>query len=105
MYKPILTEPAESDIAEIVRYIAKELQNPTAAAGLLDDIEGAVASLENNPKRCALVKDDYLSGIGFRFMPVKNYLIFYIVRENKNIVTIERVLYSRRDWLHIMSAI
>jgi len=102
MYKPIITKPAELDIAESVRYIAKELQNPAAANRLIDDIESAAASLVKNPKRYALVNDDYLSSLGFRFMPVKSYLVFYIVRDNKKTVTIERVLHSRRDWMHII---
>ena len=38
MYRVIITEPAESDIAEAVRYIAKELHNLPAANKLLDDI-------------------------------------------------------------------
>lgn len=102
MYKTIITEPAELDIAEAARYIVKDLQNPVAANKLLDDIESAVASLEDMPKRHQLVKNDYLAGLGFRFLTVHNYLIFYIVREDAKSVTIERFLCNRRDWIHII---
>ena len=102
MYKTIITQPAELDIAEAARYIAKELQNPAAADKLLDDIANAVVSLEKMPKRHALVKNDHLASLGFRFLPVHNYLIFYIIREGKKYVTIERFLHNRRDWIHII---
>ena len=67
-----------------------------------DSIENSVASLEKMPKRHALVKNEHLASLGFRFLPIRNYLIFYIVRDDKNSVTIERFLHSRRDWLCII---
>ena len=102
MYKTIITKPAELDIAEAARYIAKELQNPAAADRLLDDIVSAVSSLEKMPKGYALVRNDHLANLGFRFLPVHNYLAFYIVKEDAQSVTIERFLHSRRDWIHII---
>ena len=48
------------------------------------------------PERQPIVKDDYLSKFGIRILPVKNYLAFYDIKENK--VTIIRFLYSKRDW-------
>jgi len=35
-------------------------------------------------------------------MPVLNYLVFYIIREEINTVVIHRFLYGRRDWLTIL---
>ena len=102
MFQIVITEPAEQDMAGAARYIAKELQNPVAAGRLLDDIETAVASLEDMPKRYALVKNEMLAGLGFRVLPVHNYLIFYVVREETKSVIIERFLYNRRDWSNII---
>ncbi len=102
MYHAIITEPAELDILEAVRHIAREFQNPVAANRLLDDVESAVVSLENMPLRHGFVCYDHLASLGFRYLPVHNYLIFYIVREDTKSVTIERFLHSRRDWIHII---
>ena len=102
IYETIITGSAELDIAEAVRYVAKELQNLSAANRLLDDIETAVASLEKMPKRHSLVKNVALAKNGFRFLPVHNYLVFYIVRDDKHSATIERFLHSRRDWGNII---
>ena len=102
MYHIDITEPAEDDISKAVKYIAEQLLNPSAARKLVDDAENAVYSLSDMPQRHALVKDDDLARLGFRFMPVKNYLIFYIIREEKKTVVIQRFLYNRRDWATIL---
>jgi toxin ParE1/3/4 len=101
-YHVEITEPAETDIAEAAAYIQGELQNPSAAVRLLDDIDAAVYSLEEMPARYARVKDEELAALGFRFVSVHNYLLFYIIREKSKKVVIERFLYGRRDWLSIL---
>ena len=102
MYHIDITEPAENDIIEAVKYITEQLLNPSAAGKLLDDAEDAIYSLTDMPQRRALVKDDDLARLGFRFMPVNNYLVFYIVREEKKTVVIQRFLYGRRDWITVL---
>ena len=98
MYHIDITEPAENDINEAVKYITEQLLKPSAAGKLVDDAEPAIFSLNEMPQRHALVKDDDLARLGFRIMPVNNYLVFYIIREEKKTVVIQRFLYGRRDW-------
>jgi len=102
LYHIDITEPAENDIIEAAKYITEQLLNPAAAGKLVDDAENAIYSLTDMPQRHALVKDDDLARLGFRFMPVNNYLIFYTVREEKKTVVIQRFLYARRDWVTIL---
>ena len=102
MYYIDITEPAENDINEALKYIAEQLLNPSAAVKLLDDTEHAIKSLSNMPDRHALVNDDVLARLGFRFMTVNNYLVFYIIREETKKVVIQRFLYGRRDWVNIL---
>jgi len=97
-----ITESAENDLLNAARYIAIELKNRMAANRLLDDIDGAINSLKEMPERHALVVDDVLAGLGIRFFPVRNYLIFYVIREETKTVVIERFLYGRRDWVTIL---
>jgi len=102
MYKVMVTESAHMDIRESVRYIAEELQNPIAAGRLLNDAYNAIDSLEEMPQRHALVKNELLARLGFLFIPVRKYLIFYIVREDTRSVTVERFLHGRRNWMNII---
>ena len=99
-----ITEPAERDLQDAAKYIAIELKNRTAAERLLDDVYEAVYSLEEMPSRHALVDDEILAGRGVRFFRVRNYLVFYAIREEIKTVVIERFLYGRRDWITILRA-
>ena len=65
-------------------------------------IDEAVQSLKENPARFPLVQDDYLASKGYRLVPVKNHLVFYIIRENLCAVSVMRVLYGRRDWKRLL---
>jgi toxin ParE1/3/4 len=100
IYKIILSEAAEWDMAEIHQYISDELFSPEAADKLLDEFERNILDLEHMPKKYALVPNEKLARKGIRFIPVKNYIIFYFADEKS--VTIVRVIYGRRDWRNIV---
>jgi len=104
MYPVIITDVAEEDILDTVKYIADVLKAPTAANNLLDEIERHEEILENTPNIYPLVPDEYLAEKGLRFSMVKNYLLFYTIDEDDEIVTVIRFLYGRRDWKSILSA-
>jgi toxin ParE1/3/4 len=104
MFQINITEPAERDMSDCARYITVELRNKVAATRLLDEAEDSIYSLEDMPFRCALVKDETLAQQGIRCLPIHNYLLFYIVREETKTVTIERFLYRRRDWTNILKS-
>ena len=101
-YSAITAMIARRDILEAARYIAEKLHNSSAAGRLLDELEDAINSLEEMPHRHSLVEDEYLASRGIRFLPIRNYLAFYVVREESKTVVIVRVLYTRRNWLSIL---
>ena len=102
MYKIIVTEPAQKDLVDAVSYISNKIKNKRAAFNLLDLVEENVKSLSTMPERYAVADDEILSREGFRFIPIKNYLLFYIVRKETQTVVIQRFLYARRDWINIL---
>ncbi len=104
MYKIIVTEPAQKDLRDAVSYISNELKNKQAAFNLIDIIEKTINSLTLMPERYAFVDDEILAREGFRFITIKNYLLFYIVRNETETVVIQRFLYARRDWLNILKS-
>lgn len=42
MYKLVITELAQNDLDGIVKYIAQQLANPTAAGSFLDEVENVI---------------------------------------------------------------
>jgi len=105
-YKVYLSEPAEQDIDEISRYISTQLLVPETAENMLDAFYEAMSSLSSMPKRYPIVEDAFLANLGYRIMPVKNYLVFYSVHDSSSgvkEVNIERILYARRNWQYILN--
>lgn len=54
-------------------------------------------SLESMPERNPLYKEEPWHSQGVRFVPVKNYLLFYTVNSETNTVSIARILYGGMD--------
>ena len=105
-YNVYLSEPAEQDLEEISLYISTQFLAPETADDLIDTFYQAMSGLSSMPKRHPLVNDAFLASLGYRMLPVKNYLVFYSVSEISkgfNEVNIERVLYGRRDWQNILN--
>jgi plasmid stabilization system protein ParE len=104
IFKIRITRPAQIEMREIYRYIAIELRNPVAAARRISSIDETIRSLKETPSRFPRVRDDYLAAKGYRTIAVKNHLVFFIVREKENAVSVMRVLYGRRDWPGLLKA-
>jgi len=54
------------------------------------------------PQKCSFVTDERLTMLGYRNLPVKNYIIFFTINEKSKVVDVERILYARRDWQRIL---
>lgn len=70
---------------------------PDIAAGQVNRIMKAACSLEQMPMRHRRYEEEPWHGQGLRFLPVDNYLIFYLPDETNNIVNIIRIMYGGRD--------
>lgn len=89
---------AEEDFTEIVSFIAAD--NPTAANALADKIEKNLILLSENPKLGRIPRDEEIRNLGYRYIIVLNYLIFYTI-ENKSIL-VHRILHSARNYKSIL---
>ena len=96
-YEVRITEPAERQLREIVRYVSDILQERATAARMLELLEREILSLSQFPNRFALTPEEPWRGAGVRRMPVKNYLVYFWVDEANASVYITAVLYARRD--------
>jgi addiction module RelE/StbE family toxin len=101
-YQVVMTRNATQDLRDISSYIANVLKEPVIAKRLVEKIKLAVMCLDQLPMRHNLVSDEYLASMGFRKIMIDNYLIFYIVSEKDKTVTVVRILYGKRDWIHLL---
>lgn len=101
-YNIFITEPAQNDLYKIGTYILKELLEPETAKRTVSKIADSIKSLEKMPNRNTLVRDERLANKRIRKTIMDNYIIFYIVDDNRKTVTIIRILYARRDWINFL---
>lgn len=101
-YRILMTEPAANELQQIAEYIAKELREPGTARKLIGKIKEAVLSLAEMPTRHTIMNDERLATLGIRKLPVENYIVFYVISEKDETVTVIRILYGRRDWEHLL---
>ncbi|MBO1266254.1 type II toxin-antitoxin system RelE/ParE family toxin [Proteiniclasticum sp. SCR006] len=97
MYRLDVSEPAEKDLLDIVKYIAFRLSLLMSAAQMMEIFEEAILSLAESTERCTLIADKPLAHLKYRKLMVKNYIILSI-NEKERVVDIERILYARRSW-------
>ena len=97
-----ITNSADKDLHNIGHYIFNELQSPETARKTVQKIGSIILSLEEMPLRSSLIADERLAHLGIRKIVVDNYIVFYIVDEERKTVTIVRILYTRRDWENLL---
>lgn len=85
---------AEEDLTEIVSYIAED--NPTAAIGLADKIEKNLELLSENSQLGRIPRDEEIRNLGYRYIIVDNYLIFYIIEERT--IFVHRIIHGARNY-------
>lgn len=97
MYRVEFLPVAQRDLTEIVSYIANCLQNPTAAYRLAEQIVEAADRLANYPYSNPVYRPVSPMRCEYRRVNVNNYLLFYTVEEEKQTVTVQRIIYGNRD--------
>lgn len=97
-----ITATAERDIIRAADHIEFTLKNPTAAEHLLDVATEQINSLADLPEKFRLVDDPVLASWGIRFIIVNNYLAFYTIDKEKQMVIVVRFLYQKSKWNSIL---
>ena len=93
-YKIKIFPTAKQDLEGVIGYL--NTLSPDAALRDYDLLVEEIASLSKMPERCPRPKDLALAAKGYRYLIVKNYLVFYAVVGDT--VQIRRILYARRDY-------
>ena len=95
--KVVYTQAAREDLMNIYEYISQTLLAPDAARALSEQIMAGARSLCELPEREPLWKWEPWRSLGVRFLPVKNYLLFFTLDQATETVCVVRILYGGRD--------
>lgn len=97
-YNVLLYPTAKQDLLEIIDYL--NTLSPEAALRYYDLLTEEISSLSHMPERCPHPRDLALAAKGYRYLIVKDYLVFYVI--SGNTVQIRRILYGRRDYQSLL---
>jgi len=97
-YSVLIYPTAEKDLEEIRDYFVNKLK--TSPNSLFSKFLEKIELIEANPLLFPLCLDQSLNQLGYRLIPIDNFLMFY--RIDKNIVQIHRFLYGKRNYLEIL---
>lgn len=96
-YKVGYSVDALGDLREIYSYIANELLVPETASAQLSRIRKEVRSLDFMPARYALVTWEPWHSLKMHQLSVDNFIVYYLVDDEKRTVTVARIFYGGRD--------
>lgn len=96
-YSVSITDYAQMQLKDIAKYIKYELQSPQAASAFLTVMEKSISSLSSMPNRISLEESEPWRSLGIHKMPVKNYLIYFLVKEDCSEVHITAIIYNKRE--------
>jgi len=94
-YRATYLPQADSDLSGILNYFLNDLQNPIAADNFMDELDGKVTLLENQPFMGSLYKLNHKFDFEYRQIFVGNFTVFYVVINN--LIEIHRIIYSKRN--------
>ena len=87
-YEVVITPSAQKDLNEIKSYLTNVLK--TSSSSIFEKILKQVKILKTHPFTYSVHQDSLLKLIGYRVIPIGNYLMFYVVKSN--VVQIHRIL-------------
>lgn len=100
-YNVIRTDVADSQIRNIVLYVAEKFGNDIALEKL-NDLEKNILALGDNPHMGATPNYLVLKRQGYRVLILEKDLVFYKINEEKKEVIIYAVADQRQDYLNII---
>lgn len=95
------TDVADSQIRNIILYVAESFRSDVALQKL-DDLERGILALADNPAIGTEPRDLVLRRQGYRVLILEKNLVFYKINESKKEVTIYAVVDQRQDYLKII---
>lgn len=96
------TEKADSQLRDLIYYIAEDSGSAETALNYLDRLEHAIQLLEEQPYAGTEARHPSLRRMKYRVLVVERHLVFYKVMEEKQTVMIYAIVDSRQDYVRLV---
>lgn len=96
-YKVKMTDYAIGQMQNAAAYIAHDLHEPETAGRWLSRMQKEILTLDFMPGRIPLVEDEPWRAEGFHKMVVMNFIVYFWIEEETDVVWVTAVVYGGRD--------
>ena len=101
-YTVNLTDTAKQDLRDIAIWIARKAKDIEVANSFVRELRDECKKLISLPDRGAFPKDRILRSAGYRYIAYEDYLIFYLIDDERHIVNIMSIFSAKRDYFTVM---
>ena len=101
-YSVNLTDTAKQDLREIAIWIAQKSKDIEVAKKYVEELREECKNLASLPNGGAFPKDRILRSAGYRYIVYEEYLIFYLIDNERHIVNIMSIFNAKRDYFRVM---
>ena len=101
-YTVRLADTAKQDLREIAFWIAEQSKDKEIAKRFVGELREACKKLDTFPNAGGVPKDRVIRSEGYRFTVHKEYLIFYLVDEEKKQVNVMAIFHAKKDYMRVM---
>ena len=101
-YTVRLTDTAKQDLREIAFWIAEQSKDKEIAKRFVGELRETCKKLDTFPNAGAIPKDRVIRSEGYRFTVHKEYLIFYLVDEEKKQVNVMAIFNAKKEYMRVM---
>lgn len=98
-YKLEFTDTFEDDLDSILFYITDKLSNPKAAGRLYENVKNTFDSVIRLPEMFSLYPSKWFEENGYHFFVVGNYLVFYTIDIEQQIIYAQGIVYGGMDFI------
>ncbi len=100
IYNIEFSKEARGDLEGIKNYIKNNLHEPEIAERLIFKIREETGKLKSYPNIYPIINENRIREFKIRKFIVCNYIVFYIVEDDK--IIIARILHKKRNWINLL---
>ena len=101
-YSVKLADTAKQDLWDIAIRIAQKAKDIEVAKKFVRELREECKELASLPDRGAFPKDRILRSSGYRYIVYKEYLILYLIDNERHIVNIMSIFNAKKDYFRVM---
>lgn len=97
-YEVVITNDAEADLDNFIRYLLFEKQNPQAAQNVLNDYDATIKHLRQVAGSLKLCEHPKLRQLEYRRINFLNHKYFMLYRIVNHVVFIDNIFHELQDY-------